>query len=380
MKKQHSVLPALTALILLLFSAGYLIFAARLPQQLAQQSALLAGEKIDLEDALCPELAGQLASLQNAQVYLLGEVHGVRANTVMALRYLTYLVQHNGVRYLLLETGPATAGLLDLYLETGDEMLLQDIFASFEGSFAYTNEYFEFIHAVKALSDTLPAESRLHFIGLDQEQQPLLLGRYLSLLLPDAEVPVPEHIEPLLTKLRADKSACRDRAFVQELGASLKVCPDDYAAYLGERQAPFLAAVENALSQEPRDTLFLENFKTAAATLPEGKFFGQIGLAHLTGARQTEASFAAQLEEITGVFTLELRYAGCSYLHPQHGATTLVDLEPPVVYSPSGAFRFYSPENGAAMIEQLHARSVTGDCLILIENSPAAQPFTPSGG
>ncbi|MDO5601575.1 MAG: hypothetical protein Q4G07_02280 [Oscillospiraceae bacterium] len=378
-KARRSLLPAFTAVILIAISASYLIFAARLPQQLSQQSAILAGEIIDLSNAACPELAGQQKALEKARVYLLGEVHGVQGNTAVASRYLTYLVRDYGVRYLLLETGPATAGLLDLYLETGDEALLKDIFAGFEGSFAYTEEYFEMIHTVKALSDTLPPDDRLHFIGLDQEQQPLLLGRYLSLLLPGPETPVPEHIEPLLTKLREDKSACRDRAFVQELGSSLKVCPDDYAAYLGGRHAAFSAAVENTLSQTPRDTLFLENFKAAAQQLPEGKFFGQIGLAHLTGARQAEASFAAQLEEITSVFTLELRYIGCSYLHPLHGATLLVDLEPPVIYEPKGSFRFYSPEEGETLIERLNARSVTGDCLILIENAPAAKPFSASG-
>lgn len=82
---------------------------------------------------------------------------------------------------------PSIAGFLQKYLETGDEELLKLAFAETRHTYFYTQERYNLWRRLRALQESLPEGERLHLVGLDVEQQPILALRYLQHLLDQVE-------------------------------------------------------------------------------------------------------------------------------------------------------------------------------------------------
>lgn len=121
------------------------------------------------------------AAFYDNKLFLLGESHGVAAPQVLDLELLTHLNARIGVRDYVAEVDPVQGARLNQYLETGDEAVLDRVFDYWTKSGAqWGNTAFEAkVRGVRALNQTLPADRRIHFIGVDAVQDWPLLAAWV---------------------------------------------------------------------------------------------------------------------------------------------------------------------------------------------------------
>ena len=65
--------------------------------------------------------------IKKTSIFLTGEYHHTSLNTAVTLQFVKCLNQKAGVRYYILEMGDSPARLLNSYLDSGDEQILDQI-------------------------------------------------------------------------------------------------------------------------------------------------------------------------------------------------------------------------------------------------------------
>ena len=134
---------------------------------------------LDLEQPLAK---GSIGNVDGYRVFLAGETH-TKAKDKQAEKLLVrYFHEHEGVRYLLWETGFGSGLLLDRYLQTGSADELDFYLEQLSGTMGYTQEERDFWVWLREYNAALPDQQKLHVIGLDVDHQPETAARGLSLL------------------------------------------------------------------------------------------------------------------------------------------------------------------------------------------------------
>lgn len=312
--------------------------AAGVPAVPLTPEAYLAENCLQLDlAAATPDLAAAVDALPEDTVfYLAGEAHGLDKSYAMRRGMLKALHERRGVNVLVCEYGMGAAYLLDRYLATGEEALLQSFISAAQGSLACNGDELEFWHWARAYNEEQPPESRLHVVGVDVEHQMGLAVKALALV-GDPEVPAPKELEAVLapdTALNFTGAA----AFVAALEAAMQEKAEEYTAFFAQdwslaqqladnltRTIAYLDPAGNG--NDPlslRDAAMMENFCFWQRQYPDEKFFGQFGGAHVSRAAAAdyrEDTFAMQLEAqgspVAGrVYTLQYVYYGASIQSP----------------------------------------------------------------
>ena len=106
------------------------------------------------------------------KLILLGESHGVAAPQVLDLELLTHLNARIGLTDYLAEVDPIQGAMLNRYLETGDEAVLDRVFDYWSRTGAqWGNVAFEAkVRGIRALNLSLPLERRVRILGVDAIQ------------------------------------------------------------------------------------------------------------------------------------------------------------------------------------------------------------------
>lgn len=117
-----------------------------------------------------------------AKLILLGESHGVAAPQIVDLELLTHLNARIGLTDYLAEVDPVQGAMLNRYLETGDEAVLDRVFDFWTESGAqWGNTAFEAkVRGIRALNETLPEAQRVRFLGVDAIQDWPLFGEWIA--------------------------------------------------------------------------------------------------------------------------------------------------------------------------------------------------------
>lgn len=98
---------------------------------------------IDLSSGVFDAFQYYNTGFDEYEVYLIGEHHGIKETFEIDFEFTKYLYLTQNVRNVLLEVGYSDAQLLNLYLASGDESILQRIFQAYQGTFAYSQENYE---------------------------------------------------------------------------------------------------------------------------------------------------------------------------------------------------------------------------------------------
>lgn len=102
-------------------------------------------------------------------VFIVSEVHGVNLNYDVKWELLKDLHHKKGLNTLLLEVSYTSGYLLNEYLHTGDEKLLETVFSFYRGSTFYTRDEVNFFKKLYEYNMYFPIEKRIQVIGIDLE-------------------------------------------------------------------------------------------------------------------------------------------------------------------------------------------------------------------
>ncbi len=236
------------------------------------------------------------SSLNKNDIFLAGEGHGIKINYDLQFSLLTYFNKAAGVKYLLIETGYGISGLINKYLETGNEEILDYIYAHSKGAFECNKESYNFWKRVRAYNSTLPSEKRIKAIGIDMERPLVITFKYLQSLIPDYNTPaiISDRIQSLKTSLDNVQYLKIDdvKQMVESLKKDVESNKDAYIHYFSVNFFDFNYILDNILNTihsvadeskeyERREHYMFDNFTKVYNYLPKGKYFGQFGLEHI---------------------------------------------------------------------------------------------------
>ncbi|WP_211135366.1 hypothetical protein [Clostridium paraputrificum] len=250
---------------------------------------------IDTTDVTFKALELFESDLENNEIFIAGESHGSVKSIDMNLYLLKYFVEKGNVKYILYEDGYASAQYLNIYLDTGDESILEDLFYKIRGTMSYTMENYNFLKGVYEYNVTLEEEKKLRFIGIDKEN-PLVAIKYIRSLLPTAE-PTDDITEEFISVIKElSKSTYIDKS--KEAIQLLSDGEKEIEKYLGKHYFDLTFTLKNLAVSEgqlDREELLINNFIELYEYLPKGKFFGQFGGAHTNLSPNTK-SLASYLQ------------------------------------------------------------------------------------
>jgi hypothetical protein len=287
----------------------------------------------------------------NHQVFLLGESHGIREPQNVDFNFLKLLNQKAGVRTYVAEVDFAKAWYLNEYLDHGDEAKLDSVFADWVRQDAqWANKDFqEKIRKIRALNQTLPANKRIHFTGIDQIQNPVLVANYLDALL--ATKPLMRYKADFSTLSGLLRNAVPDSVISEEATRLIAQLQTSTFAKLAssERQELTFALTNCKQIGARREGVIYENFKTCYQTQhwAKQKIYGFWGFFHVLQAKTNEGKASSFVDRLLSDTTLALRgkvlsvgflYVGCKMALP-------TQFLPPMVQAKGKRFTVFDQMN-----------------------------------
>lgn len=252
------------------------------------------GKTLNLEDKEYKALDELEKDLDQYELYLTGESHGIQMNYQLMEYFAKFFVEKADVKYILLEGGYATGELLNTYLETGDEAYLYSVMKAFEGTMSYSEDELAYLKNIYDYNQTLPDDKKIQFVGIDIEHQRILALKYLQELIPSKAIPT--QIEDIVLEIKNwDTSLYLSDIFIARWNESFSRCEEIYKTYLEEKYFNFKFTLNN-LTVNPKDgfareSAIINNFITLYEVLPKGKYFGQWGAFH-TALKQSKMTMA----------------------------------------------------------------------------------------
>ena len=267
--------------------------------------------------------------LKDKEIFLIGENHGVKANAELRMEFFKYFKEKTDFKYYLCEIPYSMAYYLNLYLDTGDEGILKEIYMPLKGTDAYNKDDYEHWKEVYGFNMTLERDRRISVIGIDIEHQldnafkfmkdfPSVVGESKIIkgidrgdkIIPDDELK--SLCEGINERLNESEGLCRDLLGESYLGFK----------HVNQNLLNMLEVYSSNNFNGVRDQKMYLNFIRLSERLPKGKFFGQIGLSHIFQRPFPYVNwFGAYLNDDKSKFkgkVLSIAYAyhNCSYLYP----------------------------------------------------------------
>lgn len=228
----------------------------------------------------------------------LGEIHGFAEPQQVDLALFKRLNSRDSFNYYIAEIDDAKAWLLNEYLATGNELLLEDVFYSWKQDTAQwsNKQYFEKFRELHAYQQSLPAQKKFTVVGVDQPQDLIITLRYFKLLFTKTSLFVDEvrQLEKALEEqslplIEQTAKILLDR-ISSEKDASQQVYGINYVK---------IALLLNNLQgiNQSRDFSMYQNLKNyvAAYELETKKMYGFLGMFHCLQTSYNNVTPFAQL-------------------------------------------------------------------------------------
>lgn len=346
----------------------------------------------------------------NYEVFFTGETHGFALNFDLRFDFLVYFHRKANVRYLLIETSPSQATVMNHFIETGEEVWLRKMFAACKGTYAWTRDAYDYLKRVRQFNQGLPKTERIQCIGVDIEHQSAFALMYLDHLLPSGQIPsvIQTDIETVqeASTAASPSTGAGSRTIGVQLVESIAKHPEVYQRYLSDKMFLFQLIADNIVSAKEayenrrqgrfsqiRDAAMYANFLRFYQQRPQGHYFGQFGDAHIFRKPWGDIPwFASYLEQpdspVTGkVMSICFDYVNGKRMtkRPDYGiAPYRSRYRPDLFASHHGRdpvlFKLSGPESPFNTINILgeNMKGNTTDFfqfLLLISNSDPTEPF-----
>jgi erythromycin esterase-like protein len=262
---------------------------------LACLSVFIAGNQPDI---VAPYLAKSCHSLNpentdlsfmgtdlNRQVFLSGaQWHGTTYNYDLHYALITALNRQAGVKYMLLDSGYATAQVYNDYLQTGNPELLKMALNGIRFSNSSSDEHRLFWENLYHYNQGLSPKDKIEVIGIDVEYQISTAISYLYFISDNQLAdyyPVTEYLGDTKTL----------NAYVTGLKAKYQEDPKEFENFFGDNLQHFeciLQSLTDTVATDrsrnyfaDREKLMYANFLAAYNKDPQGKFFGHFTMEHI---------------------------------------------------------------------------------------------------
>jgi uncharacterized iron-regulated protein len=349
------------------------------------------------------------SQIQNSQIIILGEEHGVAANQELAFKMLKSLKSKFDFQILLLEASHSNAVTMNKYLNTGNSAYIDTAFRYLKGTLAWTNEYAAFWKNLYAYNITLAPEKRISCIGIDVENQYDAALNFLATITPDTSAF--EEIQPAISKLKKIKFSdinVRDAwKLSEEIISSWREYESLYKTFYAGNYQDFKIVMQNIVNarlvhmtkrnsgkskyNKLRDSIMYVNLLNAYNINPTARMYGVFGSLHVLQDRFLGIPPLAYLLNSNNspykdkVISIYMYYKNCEQIiRPDYRIKT-VDNQ----FS-NRIFNFYTEDHNAffcinspdAPSEKLtfypyYNNSAHGlfQYILLVKNSKASQPY-----
>ncbi|MDG1849339.1 MAG: hypothetical protein P8I82_02450 [Flavobacteriales bacterium] len=277
----------------------------------------------------------KMNNISNYAFFLHGETHTVESIPQTRMNFFRYYYKEANVRNLVIEAGYASAYLLNLYLETGDESYVCKDFNFFSHP-----EYREFWRELYELNTTL--KEPIKVVGIDDLESTLAWFKamevlfhdkpYQSLLKTDTTISqiltISEKINQIVEKNGISRK--RMNSLKEAFILNYKNYPDLYADVLQQDSIYLRLIIQNNLSSKRTrhtDKNMFDNLNRIieAEQVNVGNFFGQFGSFHVRGFRSL-TYYLNDLEEspfYRKVLTVLPEYINCNWTELIIGDSTV---------------------------------------------------------
>lgn len=254
--------------------------------------------------------------LDDKEIFLTGEVHGIKVNADLHMKFLKYFKEKTDFKYYLSEFSYSNAYFLNKYLKTGDKNILEDIFQELKGSYSWNNDNFNFWLDLYKYNSEFSEDRKIEIVGVDIELQPTTSYRYLVDVLPVQDPPfeikrmIDNTVKTYNQLIKSGNGQTYGHA--RDLQKDIAAKESIYRNYLGEHYFGFKTVVANLLNYEKayknkrnqvdwnnlRDEMIYENFLLIERRLAKDKYYGQWGVNHLFQNKEREIKwFSTYLNE-----------------------------------------------------------------------------------
>jgi len=246
------------------------------------------------------------------QIFLLGESHGVQKPQEIDFNFLKLLNSKAGVHTYVAEIDFAKAYFLNQYLVSGNQKMIDTVFADWVKQDAqWANKDFQDkIRKIRSLNLTLPIKDRITFAGIDKIQSTVLVADYFDALLKTKTFShYKAQFNPLSGLLRANAA---DSLVV---AAAKKLLVDMQTGKFGSLGLADKFVLEYALKNcsqvnaKRRETVLYENFKDCYQKLrwKNQKLYGFWGFFHVLQAKTNEGKGTSFVTMLLNDFDLNLK-------------------------------------------------------------------------
>ncbi|MEF9935339.1 MAG: hypothetical protein RR789_08710 [Clostridium sp.] len=345
------------------------------------------GETINL-DLYPKSFYGLEEILDKYNIYLMGENRGSKASYELNKYMAKYFVENKGVKYIVIDSGHSYAQYLNKYLETGDkkilEFLLQHIPESTDGMRVSQDEI-ELMRFYYELNSNLPQDKKIKFVGIGVESATVISLNYLNSILQNKNID-PE-IKPFIDKIKESKNS--PKFFTEDINHYFKNYGSKIKSSLGKDYFDFKIVIDNlqgAFAGSLYDKTLMNNFKGQYANLPEGKYYGQLGMFHTDNMKNfdssiTNSSYSSFAHDLNigfnqtrgKVFTLNYLYSGGKELYsnmPQNNDDLIAF--PRILGTSYKIYNSTRDYKAFTTIKSWTQGKFADEWFVIINNSPAA--------
>lgn len=228
--------------------------------------------------------------LEDKEVFLTGEVHGVQGNKELEMKFLKFFKELGNVEYYLCEMQYSDTYYLNKYLETGNEKILKKLYGAMsKDAQGYNKDDYNYWKNVYAYNKTLSNEDKIRLVGIDIVHNEGTALEYLEDIILEKGI----NNNLLLGKI-FEKSINYNDIYVNfdEVLDEFHIKEDEYREWLQEEFIGVKHTVSNLVYgskayaagdnyNNVRDEYMWKNFKEIYEELPKGKYFGQWGWGHI---------------------------------------------------------------------------------------------------
>lgn len=285
------------------------------------------------------------SDLKGKEIFFTAEMHGVKANAELEMKFLKYFKEKADFKYYLLENSYSNAHFINKYLDTGDIQILEEMYEPLKGTFAWNKDGYNHWKKLYEYNKSLPKSKKIKVIGVDIEHSTANAYKFLLDVLPKKEIPeqIKESVENIQNTFDKIDSPRDKRAFETSLKLQKDIIKKEsiYKEYLDENFSEFKLVNKNIIYSfeayehqdnqinwnNTRDKMIYENFKCIQQELPKGKYYGQWGMSHTYQNPHNDVKwFASYLNEEDSLFkdeilTIVYNYDDCNQMLPLKGGS-----------------------------------------------------------